>query len=333
LAGGAAGWGGSSTSGQLDRLVGTGTKWLRDEFQWSKIEPSAGVFDFSYYDHYMLLAAQHGEHILPVLQDAPSWAGATSNTIPSDPSGYAGYVAAIVGRYGPHGTFWSEHPGLGAYAVRTFELWNEPYFSNGNNGDYNPARYANLVKAAGAAGHAADPSARFLLAAEMSSALTNGRWAWWVDALYQAVPDLNNYFDGVAEHPYGHDTTGFNPPVAGQPYTGYSQLRRIEAVHQQFIDHGAANKPFWLTEIGWPTCNLGASAECVTEAQQNANLNALSADLHGSWKDWVQAAFFYGFQDNGSDANNTQDNYGLLRRDGTPKPALQTFSALAAQSA
>ena len=32
---------------------------------------------------------------------------------------------------------------------------------------------------------------------------SNGNWQWWTDALYQAVPDLNNYFDGVAVHPYG----------------------------------------------------------------------------------------------------------------------------------
>jgi hypothetical protein len=31
------------------------------------------------------------------------------------------------------------HPTLASYAIHTFELWNEPYYDNGNNGYYNPA--------------------------------------------------------------------------------------------------------------------------------------------------------------------------------------------------
>ena len=61
LADGASGWGGRTTAPQLDRLTkGSGTRWLRDPFKWSVIEPSAGRFNFAYYDHYMLLAAQRG---------------------------------------------------------------------------------------------------------------------------------------------------------------------------------------------------------------------------------------------------------------------------------
>ena len=39
------------------------------------------------------------------------------------------------------------------------------------------------------------------MAAEMQSAFARGKWRWWVDELYQAVPDLNRYFDGVSVHP------------------------------------------------------------------------------------------------------------------------------------
>ena len=123
-------------------------------------------------------------------------------------------------RYGPHGSFWTSHPTLTKTPITTFELWNEPYYDNGDNGDYNPGRYARLVKAAGAAGHAADPSAKFLIAAENQCALVSGTWVWWIDALYQAVPDLNNYFDGVAVHPYGTDLTNVSYPTPGQAYNG-----------------------------------------------------------------------------------------------------------------
>jgi hypothetical protein len=44
------------------------------------VEP--GVFDFSYYGHFMLLAALRGLHVLAVLYDTPAWAGTAYNEIP-----------------------------------------------------------------------------------------------------------------------------------------------------------------------------------------------------------------------------------------------------------
>ncbi len=130
---------------------------------------------------------------------------------------------AVVHRYGPNGTLWAHHPQLRPYAVTTFDLWNEPYYDLGSDGRYDPARYARLVRAAATAGHAADGSARFLLAAEMQGTMITGhRWLWWVDAMYRAVPDLNRYFDGISVHPYGHDITHRSPGDRG---SGLLRLR------------------------------------------------------------------------------------------------------------
>jgi hypothetical protein len=328
-----AGWGGASTAGYLGKIVSqTGARWLRERFEWSTIEPAPGSFSFSYYDHFMLLAARRGERVLALLGNAPAWAGPDPTAIPTDPSAYAAYVAAVVNRYGPHGTFWAAHPRLRASAVTTFELWNEPYYDNGNDGVYDPARYARLVKAAGIAGHAADPAARFLLSAEMQSARDpNGEWVWWTDALYRAVPDLNRYFDGVAIHDYGSDTTSLNPMVPGQAYGNYDHVRRAQNIHQQFIGHGAANKPFWITEAGWSTCTE-ASSDCVTAEQQAGNLATLFGYARVNWHDWVQAIFIYRFAD-GTDPGTVQEGYGLTNLDGTAKPALAVFRTAAMSSA
>lgn len=327
------GWGGASTQPRLAQVTSqTHTKWLREDFRWDQIELSPGQFDFAYYDHFMLLAAQAGMHVLPVLYHTPSWAGATYNTIPSDPSAYAQYVAAVVGRYGTNGSFWKQYPSLSGSAIQTWELWNEPYYSTGDNNDYDPGNYARLVKAADIAGRGVDPHAKFLLASEMQSAQdAHGNWQWWTDALYQAVPDLNNYFDGVAAHPYGTNTTTLNPEPAGQPYNNYDSMLRIQDIHQQFINHGAADKPFWITEIGWSTCTN--NPQCVTPAQQATNLTNLFADLHGSWAKWVQAAFLYHYTDGNNPTTNIEDGYGLTANTTTPKPALTIFQTQAAQSA
>ena len=326
----AAGWGGASTADRLDLVTGaTGTKWLREEIDWATVEPQPGVFDFSYYDHFMQLAAQRGLHILAVLYDTPSWAGPSYNAIPYDPTAFAQYVAAVVGRYGSGGSFWAQNPALSPTPITTWELWNEPYLDSGDNGAYDPARYAQLVKAAGIAGHAADPNAKFLIGAEMQSALTNGAWQWWVDALYAAVPDLNSYFNGVAVHDYGSDVSTLNPIVPGQPYDNYGHIRRIEDIRQQFLNHNAAGKPFWITEAGWSTCT--DSSSCVTPAQQASNLATLFGYIQGSWSGFVQGAFIYSYGD-GSNPSSTQGGYGLTYLNGSAKPALALFQREAAAS-
>jgi hypothetical protein len=318
------GWGGASTAPELNLVTSTtGAKWLREEFAWDTIEPSRGVFDFSYYDHFMLLAAQAGEHVLPLLYETPSWAGPAQDSIPSDATAFSQYVAAVVGRYGTNGTFWQQYPSLKASAIQTWEIWNEPYLGSGDDGNYDPAAYANLVRASAIAGRAVDPNAKFLMAAEMQSALdAQGQWQWWVDALYQAVPDLNNYFDGVAMHDYGNDTTTLNPIVYGQPYPNDGHILRIEDLRQQFIGHGAADKPFWITEAGWSTCDDDPG--CVTDAQQAANYNTMFQDINTTWSGFVQAIFVYRYGD-GSQPTTMQDGYGLTNLDGSAKPALAVF--------
>jgi hypothetical protein len=278
----------------------------------------------------MLAAARRGFHVVALLNDSPRWAAPAATAVPSNASAYGAFVAAVVGRYGAHGSFWTKHRTLSGSAIEAYELWNEPYFSSGNNGHYDPASYANLVKAAGTAGHALDPTAKFLLEAEMESQL-NGVWTWWVDALYRALPSLNNYFDGIAVHDFGHDTKTLPPMIAGQPYAGYGHIRRIEDIRRQFINHGAVTKPFWIMETGWSTCTQ-ASIDCTTAATQAANLSTLFSYLRGTWKNWVQAAFIYRYED-GASPNTVQGGYGLAHLSGKAKPALAIFSQLARASA
>jgi hypothetical protein len=159
----------------------------------------------------------------------------------------------------------------------------------------------------------------------------NGQWVWWTDALYRAVPALNRYFDGVAIHDYGSDVTGLNPMVRGQAYNNYGHVRRAEDLHRQFLRHGASKKPFWITEAGWSTCTE-ASSDCVSDAQQAANLATLFGYVRDRWKSWVRAVFIYRYAD-GTDPTTVQEGYGLTSLNGTPKPALSVFRTAAMSSA
>jgi polysaccharide biosynthesis protein PslG len=331
LSAGAGGWGGSSTLPRLNLLTRrAGVKWMRDEFEWSVIEPRRGTFRWSYYDHYMLLVGQKGLHIVAHLTNAPRWASRSVFSIPADPTAYAQYVAAVVHRYGPSGTFWQQHPTLRGSAITTYELWNEPYYSTGNGGSYSPGRYARLLKAASIAAHAADPSVKILLDAEMQSEQIHGIWTWWVDSLYQAMPSLNRYFDGVAVHAFGTDTKTLRPVVYGVPYPNFQRLRKIEDIRHQMIRHGAAGKPFWIMETGFSTCTQ-RSSYCVSPRKQVQDFNALFHLLRTTWRSWVQAAFVYRYDD-GVPSNSIEGGYGLVHLNGKAKPALSAVRSFASSS-
>ena len=323
LASGAAGYGGRSTEPQLKSLMTTNAQWFRDQFWWNKIEPRPGHFNFSYYDHYMLAIARLHLHVVPELVGSPRWAAPSPTALPTHPSSFGEFVAAILHRYGKGGTFWARHPTLRGSAVTAVELWNEPYFASGNGGHYDPAVYADMVRSAGIRGHRVDPSAELLLEAEMESTLTRGYWVWWVDALYKAVPSLNRYFNGVSMHDFGSEVTQLSPIRYGEPYPNFGRIRRIVNLRQQFVRHGAARKPFWIMESGWSTCTQHV-IDCTTPAKQARNLGILFNDVRGHWQSWVQAVFVYRYED-GFPSDSVQGGYGLVYANGKPKPALQVF--------
>jgi hypothetical protein len=302
----------------------TGSHWLRERVVWSKLEPARGRFRFARFDHFMLLAARRQMHVLALVVGTPAWAGRTSTTIPANPRAFAGFVAAVAGRYGSRGSLWASHPGVGADPIAAYELWNEPYYSSGDGGRYDPGRYDRLVKAAVTAGRAADPRAKFLLEAELTGAQVGPVWVNWIDAMYHAAPDLNRYFDGVSIHPYGPDLTGLSG-------VGDNQLRRTELIRRLFVRHGAAGKPLWITELGWPTCTTHFY-RCVSYARQAASLSRLIGYLHGSWAAYVKAAFIYHYDDIGTNRADPETDYGLTTHRHRPKPALAVFRTLALTS-
>ncbi len=328
LADGAAGWGGASTGPRLSYIHGkTNARWLRDQFNWSQIEPRRGRYSFAYYDHYMLALAQHGMHVIPQLIGTPRWAGPSADEVPARTSDFAGFVATLLRRYGAGGSFWRSHPEVKSSPITAFELWNEPYFTNGNAGHYDPGSYARLVRATSIAAKKVDPSVKLLMEADMVSHKYKN-YVWWVDSLYQSVPNLNRYFDGVAVHDFGHDVTGLSPIVPGKPYANFGRVRRMIDLRAQFLRHHAANKPFWVMEFGWPTCSF-QNIDCVTEAQQEANLRTVIGYYTGPWRNWIQAALFYRFTD-GTTQSDVYDDFGLLHLNGTPKPVLTLFRSLTA---
>jgi exo-beta-1,3-glucanase (GH17 family) len=160
------------------------------------------------------------------------------------------------------------------------------------------------------------------MAADLDYQPSSGQRLDWLAALYAAEPDLNGAFDGVALHPYS-----FYPPSAG-PDSAAQDFRfdRVAAIERELATHGAADKPVWITELGWSTCDL--RPDCTSDHDQAQRLADAFTLIRSSYASFVRAVFVFHLEDFPGDAsNNREGRYGLLNLDGSRKPAWSVVRA------
>jgi hypothetical protein len=146
----------------------------------------------------------------------------------------------------------------------------------------------------------------------------------FLEGAYAAVPDLGNYYDAMAVHPYSPNTSPDYVGIDGghitkDSFAGYREVRRV------MLEHGN-DKPMYFTEMGWSTTSqqgMGVSA------QQQADYTTLA------WKcmqqdSYVQVAILYSLRNNywANDADNWEDQLGLTTTNWTHKPAYDAFRSV-----
>lgn len=186
--------------------------------------------------------------------------------------------------------------------VHHWELWNEPDQEQFWRGSLDT--FARLVKLGTQAVKARDPEARVV------GGSTAGAPEPYLRRLLEKLEP--NDFDLLAIHPHG----GNGSPEASGFLGG---LRRLRSLLDEW---GGEGKPIWLTELGWPT-----HLEGVREWQQAAYL--VRAHLLCQTLPTVEKVFTCDFRDDGPDPRNPDHHLGLVRADGSAKPALLAYITLA----
>jgi hypothetical protein len=219
-------------------MARTGVESARAVFSWERAQPRAGEPpSFDRTDRLVTLALAHGIRLLPVVLETPTWARAFNHPFspPLHSNDYATYVRALVRRYGPAGSFWTDHPELPRRPIRHWQIWNEPdlsyrwYARKGSHYAW-PRGYANLLKVASRALKRSDRRAKVVLAG-----LTNDSWNH-VASLYRR--GARRFFDIGAIQTYTR-----SPRLA---------LKAIRLYRRVMRRHRDARKPIWATETGWP---------------------------------------------------------------------------------
>jgi len=230
------------------------------------------------------------------------------------PDQYRQWVLEFIDRYGLGGSFWDEHPEYDEqrYAITSIELGNEPYF-----GEMSADEYAEAVQPALEEIQRLNLPVTVVLPSRVYGSNTS-----WMDTLYTRIPNLNDLFDAFAEHPYWY---GHDPATSGPA----GPFARIETTRRRMNEHGANTKPIWITEYGESTASCGE--ECVPEDVQALHLQQMLSAIV-TRPDWgVKMISVFQLRDRGTDQSDREREFGLLRQDGSEKPAYDVVqSAMAA---
>src|SRR5215203_2033990 len=163
---------------KFERLKRGGVESVRIPVVWNALQGSEGAdFHWGTIDVQVEAATKAGIKVLPFLAGAPEWV-VPSVVVPGTGgikavsrlpitgaarTGWVDFIGRAVARYGPAGSFWSEHPELTRRPIRIWQVWNEPNFKY-FNAKPSPGEYGKLVKISSIALTAADPGAKVVLA-------------------------------------------------------------------------------------------------------------------------------------------------------------------------
>lgn len=297
---------------EFDDYVRLGVRWLRTDLRWDLVQAEGpDHYDWSTMDNVVSLARQRGIRVLPVVGYTPAWARSNPEmpSPPADVQMFARFLVRAVKRYRPAG-------------VRAWEVWNEPNMAMFWPPAPDPVLYASLLRASYAAIKNADPEARVLLGGLAPAPETgpdDGEIRYYGAAdflarVYAEAPE--GPFDVLAFHPYSFPRMPDDP--AG--WSGWSIM--TGPIRRLMADNGDVTKQIWLTEYGAPTFS-GAGG--ISEDAQGAML-AEAFRLAQSYP-WAGPLFWYSYRDLGSDPEDKEDWFGLVRSSKEPKPSYAEFEA------
>jgi polysaccharide biosynthesis protein PslG len=286
----------------LDKMAKAGAKWVRIDFGWSSLQPTDPRSHARWYvdraDQVVDAALARGMKVLMGFGRTPEWAngGRGVNVPPSHPSDY-GRAAK-----------WVAHHFQGR--VRAWGVYNEPNldcFWTGSARDY-----AELLRASYSKFKAGDPGAKVVAA---NVVYNDDRW---LGKMYEG--GAHGYFDVLATHPY--QAVGDLRPEAPDDGTIW-RLSHVPAVRNLMCRNGDCDKPIWFTEFGWSShANRGGEDnwERGVTLRQQADFAVRALEYVGTNFPYVRKMIWYN-ERNRTDGSNQVNNYGLLYRDLSAKPA------------
>ena len=224
---------------QWDLMASSGVESVRADFSWPAMQKGPGEpIDFSGTDALVKRAVMRNIELLPVITEAPRWARAYPNRVkspPKDNADYTQFLAALVDRYGPKGSFWADDPAVPRRPLREWQIWNEPHLqwywdAPAKSRWAYPRGYGKLLRSSWTAIKVRDPGAKVVLAG-----ITQRAWEE-IEELYR-VGRIKGSFDVAALQIF--------------PITVKRAVLATRLFRKALRERGDGRKPIYLTEISW----------------------------------------------------------------------------------
>ena len=306
---------------------------FRDEVFWSRVEMSANqlVFPTSLADLDTLVSRASAAGKSPIIllgYGNPAYDSGDLITTDAGRAAFLRYVTLVVRHF--------------RNRVARFEVWNEWNIAMGSpkvpRGQGRADDYVRLLKATYELIKKEDASLTVIGGA------VNRSDDRWIDAFASAGGF--RYLDAFSVHPYVYADVSRAPlpPVLNElskvsliktaaqtslqassapilPRTPESAIAWLELLNDKIKRvEPTRSIPIYVTEIGWPTF---IGSEGTSEALAAAYLQRFF--LLAKTKPWIAGVYWYDLFDDGDNAAEREHRYGLLKRDGTPKPAFQSM--------
>ncbi|MCX7918421.1 MAG: cellulase family glycosylhydrolase [bacterium] len=272
-------------------MAEAGIKLIRDELYWSNLEREKGkiIFPENYLQNVEITLAHGIEPLIILDYGNPNYDNGRAPYTDEGREAFARYCTAVVSKF--------------KGKIKYFEIWNEPNIPGFWKPEPNPKDYFLLLKTVYQACKQANPNCVILAGA------TSG-----VDLkFFEEVFKLGGlqYMDVLSLHPY----TGVSPE-------GNDLVGKLIAA-RKLTEKYRKSLRIWITEIGYPT-HTGPNG--FTEQTQSDYL--VRTYFHSLASGYVDAVFWYWFGPDGPDETYSEDRFGIIRSDWSPKPAYIAYKTM-----
>jgi hypothetical protein len=306
-----------------------GFNWLKQQIWWKFTEPvEKGGFDWAELDKVVGDVSAAGLNLLLSIVEAPGWAlEGREHGPPANPADFKDFMAALANRY------------FGR--VQAYEIWNETNFARewGVLDDGSYRAYAELLKAGYEGVKSVDPEATVVFGAPTPTGVADPNIAMddavYLEKVYEAMPEIGDYYDAMGAHPPGFNNAPDQPfgAARGEGWNGHNSFYFLRFTDYRRImeAHGDGDKPMWFTEFGWSTANqaegYGYGVDNTEEDQAKFLLGAF--ELIRRDHPYVTHMFVWNL--NFQMVVGQEDEkypFGVVRSDGRPRPGYLVLKAM-----
>ncbi len=306
-----------------------GFGFVKQIFGWRDIESQKGVFDWERTDFIVGTAIRYGGvELIARLDFQPDWArsGCSDQGPPVNMQDYADFAGAVAERYRGQ--------------IAAYQIWNEPNLAREwCDQSPDPARYAEMLRAAYTAIHAADPAA-LVISAGLSPTGSGPPQAMpddvYLDRLYTAMGgDSAGHFDILGVHAAGFAAPPETSPAeaaASEAYGGerFFTFRRVEDLRAIQERYGDGDTRVAVLEMGWTSDQVNEAYKwhAVSEQTKADYLVRAYQYAAANWSPWITIMSTIYLCDADWTTQHEQYWWCINNPDGTPRPAFEALKAM-----